>query len=169
MTAPVEPFERTALYRIRNAGGDLLYIGISERPEYRWYAHRRTHSWWSEVAQFALEWHDTRAAAEVAEAAAIVAEVPRYNSTYNYSVPFDRRDWEPILGESKDALLTERILTEIRSGRWAVGYRIPSFEVLIEAASVSRSVVKRVVQSLRAQGVLDWRPGDGTYVTSVPQ
>jgi hypothetical protein len=162
------PPQRTALYRIRNAEGDLLYIGISERPEYRWFSHRKQHAWWAEVANYSLEWHDDRKAAEAAETEAIRTERPRHNSTYNYSVPFDPKAWEPVVGGVKHLLLAERIRTEIRSGRWTVGYRIPSFEVLTEAASVSRTVVQRAIGNLRSEGTLDWRPGDGTYVTSVP-
>ncbi|MFD7609685.1 GntR family transcriptional regulator [Streptomyces sp. NPDC059828] len=160
---------RTALYRIRNIEGDLLYIGISERPEYRWFSHRRQHAWWSEAANYSLEWHDDRTSAEVAEAEAIRDERPRHNSTYNYAVPFDRTAWQPVAGGVKYRLLAERIRAEIRSGRWSVGHRIPSFEVLMEAASVSRTVVQTAVGNLRSEGVLDWRPGDGTYVTSIPQ
>jgi predicted GIY-YIG superfamily endonuclease len=164
-----KPAERTALYRVRNSDGDLLYIGISERPEYRWFSHRRQHNWWNEVAQYSLEWHDSREVAEAAEAKAIDAERPRHNSTYNYSIPFDPKTWEPVLGGVKYQLLAERIRAEIRSGRWTLGHRIPSFEVLVEAASVSRGVVQKAIGNLRSEGVLDFRPGDGTYVTSVPQ
>lgn len=166
-TKPQQP-ERTALYRVRNTGGDLLYIGISDRPEYRWFSHRRQHSWWSEVAEYSLEWHDSREAAEAAEYKAIRAEKPRHNSTYNYSVPFDPSHWSPVQGSVKHPLLAERIRDEIRGGRWAVGYRIPSFEVLVEAASVSRTVVQKAIGTLRAEGVLEWRPGDGTYVLRLP-
>lgn len=159
----------TALYRIRNAAGELLYIGVSERPEYRWFAHRRQHDWWGEVAQYALEWHESRDVALKAEARAIQAERPRHNSTYNYSVPFDPADWEPVLGGVKYQLLAERIRSEIRSGRWQLGYRIPSFEILTKAASVSTTVVQKAIGNLRSEGVLDFRPGDGTYVTNIPQ
>lgn len=162
--------ERTALYRVRDASGALLYVGVSERPEYRWFSHRRQHSWWDDVAEYALEWHESREAALLAEAEAeaIRAEHPRYNSTYNYSVIFDPTSWEPVLGGVKHQLLAERIRSEIRSGRWQLGYRIPSFEVLTEAAHVGRTVVQKAVTNLRTEGVLDFRPGDGTYVIAVP-
>jgi len=163
------PPERTALYRIRNAENDLLYVGISERPEYRWFSHRRQHSWWSEVAQYSLEWHESREAALEAEEEAIRTERPRHNNTYNYSVPFDPATWGPLHDGVKYQILAERIRSEIRSGRWRLGYRIPSFEVLTKAASVSTTVVQKAIGNLRSEGVLDFRPGDGTYVTSIPQ
>ena len=162
------PAERTALYRVRNTVGDLLYVGISERPEYRWFAHRRQHEWWAEVTQYSLEWHESRDSALKAEEEAIRTERPRHNSTYNYSVLFDPASWEPVCDGVKHQLLAERIRAEIRSGRWRLGYRIPSFEVLTEAASVSRTVVQKAIGNLRSEGVLDFRPGDGTYVTSIP-
>jgi predicted GIY-YIG superfamily endonuclease len=163
-----EPSERTALYRVRNAERDLLYVGISERPEYRWFSHRRQHDWWDEAAYFSLEWHASREEAEAAELKAITLERPRHNSTYNYSSPFDPSTWEPVLGLVKYPILAERIRSEIRSGRWRVGYRIPSFEVLTRAASVSHGVVQNAMTQLRAEGVLEFRPGDGTYVTGLP-
>ena len=169
ITAGTMPPERTALYRVRNAEKDLLYVGISERPEYRWFSHRRQHDWWDEVAHYSLEWHESREIALKAEAEAIRIERPRHNSTYNYSVKFDPKSWEPVSGGVKHQLLAERIRAEIRSGRWTVGYRIPSFEVLTEAASVSKTVVQQAIGNLRSEGILDWRPGDGTYVTAIPQ
>lgn len=163
-----EPSERTALYRVRNAEGHLLYVGVSERPEYRWFSHRRQHGWWDEVSHYSLEWHDDREAALKAEAEAIRLERPRHNNTYNYSVQFDPASWGPIQGGIKHQLLAERIRSEIRSGRWTLGYRIPSFEVLTKAASVSTTVVQKAIGNLRSEGVLEFRPGDGTYVTSIP-
>jgi predicted GIY-YIG superfamily endonuclease len=38
----VDPTERTALYRLRDADGRLLYIGIAKDPERRWKHHSRT-------------------------------------------------------------------------------------------------------------------------------
>jgi predicted GIY-YIG superfamily endonuclease len=159
-----EPLDRTALYRVRNAEGDLLYIGISRQPEFRWSGHRRHHAWWSEVAHYSIEWHSSRDAAEAAENEAIKSELPRHNGKHNHLVPFDPAGWGPIRDHIKHPVLAERIRSEIRSGRWLPGYRIPPFEALAAAASVSRNVVQRAVQQLRAEGLLDWRHGEGTYV-----
>lgn len=70
---------RTALYRLLDKDGRLLYIGVSHKPDVRWGQHSESKSWWSEVDQRKVEWHDTRAAAERAELAAIAAERPMYN------------------------------------------------------------------------------------------
>lgn len=156
--------ERTALYRIRNADGDLLYIGISETPEFRWISHRRNHAWWADVTDYSLEWHENRQAAEAAEAEAVRAEGPLYNSTYNYEVPFDPAIWAPVVGHNKHDILADRIRSEIHGGRWLPGRRIPSFETLAEASSVGRHVAKKAVNKLRDEGLLVWKPGEDTYV-----
>ena len=38
--------------------------------------------WWDELRSLTVEWYDTRAEAEAAEKAAILAERPKYNVTY---------------------------------------------------------------------------------------
>ncbi|MFD7705663.1 GIY-YIG nuclease family protein [Streptomyces sp. NPDC059786] len=71
--------QRTALYRLYDDTGRLLYIGITYRPEARWKAHAATKTWWPDVASKVTEWHATRLLAEAAEVAAIKAELPLYN------------------------------------------------------------------------------------------
>lgn len=75
----------TALYRLRDRAGRLLYVGITSSPASRMSAHRRSKAWWSEVdtAQTAYEWLPNRPAAERAEVAAIAQESPRYNVADN--------------------------------------------------------------------------------------
>ncbi|MFD7999969.1 GIY-YIG nuclease family protein [Streptomyces mirabilis] len=71
--------ERTALYRLRDGAGVLLYIGITYDPESRWRAHAATKAWWPEVTRKEVEWHADRLLAESAEVAAIKAELPLHN------------------------------------------------------------------------------------------
>lgn len=73
------PEGRTAVYRIFNAAGELLYVGSSNNPRIRCYQHASTKRWWSEVASRTEEWFETRLEAKSIEKAAIVAEKPRYN------------------------------------------------------------------------------------------
>lgn len=70
---------RTALYRLYDAEGRLLYIGIARNPDARMRTHRSLKRWWPEVARAEIEWHSDRNGAERAEAACIVAENPLYN------------------------------------------------------------------------------------------
>lgn len=73
-------YERgTALYRCYNATGELIYVGIAVNPDRRWNHHASRSPWWGEVTRRAVEWHDNRAKALTAEAAAIVDEHPKYN------------------------------------------------------------------------------------------
>lgn len=79
MTADEEMSERTAVYRIYDTDGALLYVGVSADFGYRWTAHARTQPWWQDVGRQTIEWHESRAAALAAEAAAIEAEKPKHN------------------------------------------------------------------------------------------
>lgn len=73
----------TALYRLRNSQGELLYVGISATPPQRWGKHAAEKEWWPEVADLSLEWFDTRTEARAHEEAAIKTEKPRYNVVHN--------------------------------------------------------------------------------------
>ncbi|MGW4825473.1 hypothetical protein ACWEP4_43020 [Streptomyces sp. NPDC004227] len=70
---------RTALYRLFDGSGQLLYIGISHKPDVRWGQHSEEKEWWPQVSRRDVEWHPTRAGAERAELAAIAAEKPLHN------------------------------------------------------------------------------------------
>lgn len=52
----------------------------------------------------------------------------------------------------------------IQSGEWKVGDRIPSEPELARAFSVSHNTIREALQSLIHMGMLEARPGDGTYV-----
>lgn len=80
--APEAPV-RTALYRLFDNSGALLYIGVSVSPEQRWMHHAEHKTWWPEVAQINFEWHPTRNEALRREADAIRHERPRYNVQHN--------------------------------------------------------------------------------------
>ncbi|MDX3520761.1 GIY-YIG nuclease family protein [Streptomyces scabiei] len=77
---PHDMTERTAVYRLRDRKGRLLYVGISNDPEFRWRQHQSVKPWWSDVSAKEVTWYDTRALALQAEAEAIHAEQPLYNS-----------------------------------------------------------------------------------------
>ncbi|NUR04241.1 MAG: GIY-YIG nuclease family protein [Streptomyces sp.] len=71
--------ERTALYRLFDANGALLYVGITNDPEVRWKAHSHKKPWWPEVTEKAVMWFVDRTAAATAEARAIRLEAPLWN------------------------------------------------------------------------------------------
>lgn len=64
--------------------------------------------------------------------------------------------------------LTRQVLkvmeSYLRDGIWTVGDRIPPEGELAKSFSVSHNTVREAVQSLIHAGILEARPGDGTYV-----
>lgn len=70
------------LYRLFDASGNLLYIGIAADVADRFRHHAREKEWWSEVASHTLERHVNRRVALAVESAAIAREQPRYNVQY---------------------------------------------------------------------------------------
>ena len=52
----------------------------------------------------------------------------------------------------------------ITSGEWPIGFRVPPEPELVRALGVSRNTVREAVRALVHVGMLDPRPGDGTYV-----
>lgn len=67
------------LYRMFDADGRLLYVGITLDVGERFAMHRQGKSWWPAVAVIRLEHFATREDLEAAEAAVIAAEQPAYN------------------------------------------------------------------------------------------
>lgn len=67
------------LYRFYDAGGRLLYVGISKQLPVRWRNHGQFKSWWPDVARATIEHYESRDAAAEAEIRAIVTERPAYN------------------------------------------------------------------------------------------
>jgi hypothetical protein len=67
------------LYRFRDAGGALLYVGITRNPWARFAHHAKTKPWWREMATIQVEHYPDRESVQIAEAEAIRAEGPRYN------------------------------------------------------------------------------------------
>lgn len=73
----------TALYRHFDEAGRLLYVGIAKEPGKRGEQHRYHSKWHRFMADTSVEWFPTRAAAALAERAAIADEAPIFNQTHN--------------------------------------------------------------------------------------
>lgn len=71
----------TALYRLFNEWGDLLYVGTTVDPKARWRDHRKKMPWWPQVdrARTRIEWLGRDANVVRCETDAIRAELPWYN------------------------------------------------------------------------------------------
>lgn len=72
---------RSALYRVFNAEGALLYAGVTANPIQRAGGHQSQSDWFHEAARIEIEWFDSRADAFAAEVAVIREERPRYNTS----------------------------------------------------------------------------------------
>ncbi|MFF4448755.1 GIY-YIG nuclease family protein [Streptomyces sp. NPDC001502] len=69
----------TAVYRLYDAAGYLLYVGSSGDPTRRWREHRKEMFWWREVARHERQWYASERLARAAEGEAICWEQARYN------------------------------------------------------------------------------------------
>ena len=112
---------RTALYRLYDKAGHLLYVGVTSNPDARWKQHSAKKEWWPLVDKRTIAWHDTRVDAERVELAAIAAEEPRYNTVGTPAVKVtavigkaptrpirvDLADWG-VFGEATNAMGTDR-------------------------------------------------------------
>lgn len=75
-----QDFFPTAVYRIYDSAGVLLYVGMGDGRA-RIKSHLKSKPWRHDIdsTKTAVEWFDTRAEASAVETAAIRAERPRHN------------------------------------------------------------------------------------------
>ncbi|SCD43081.1 regulatory protein, gntR family [Streptomyces sp. Termitarium-T10T-6] len=161
------PPERTALYRLYDTDDVLLYISISNNPDFRWKAHlyRDSREWARLATRRADQWFETRSEAEAAEVAAIQAEHPRFNGTHNFKQAwFSPAIWTPIRGARKCDVITERIRLEIEAGRWAAGMRVPSGSQIATETGASLSTTAKALRPFIQSGALSVHGGRGVFV-----
>jgi len=63
----------------------------------------------------------------------------------------------------------EQLRSQITSGTWPVGGRIPTESELSQLTATSRNTVREAVQSLVHAGLLERRQGSGTYVLAASE
>ncbi|MFE1258131.1 FadR/GntR family transcriptional regulator [Streptomyces fungicidicus] len=77
------------------------------------------------------------------------------------------------LSHPRRSALSEQVIaalrTQITSGEWAVGTRIPTEPELVEQLGVARNTVREAVRALAHNGLLDIRQGSGTYVVATSE
>jgi hypothetical protein len=105
----------TAVYRLYDAAGYLLYIGVSNDPTRRWREHRKEMFWWREVDRHDRQWYPTEREADAAEREAILpAGVPLqpHGTRFAYQSrdirPALRREWYLWRLHLQDGIETER-------------------------------------------------------------
>lgn len=62
-------------------------------------------------------------------------------------------------------MLKEAMLTNLRSGHWHAGERLPPERQLSESYGIGRSTVRRVLAQLKDMGLIEQTVGSGTFVT----
>lgn len=160
---------RTALYRLYDPTGRLLYIGITWDPDDRWKRHAVSKSWWPLVARKDVTWlRGTWDEALEIEAEAIRAEKPIFNGTHNFpKAPFDPDRWPKIEGRrGKAEALADLVRAEIRSGRWAAGTLMPTRGEIAHATGVSKSTAASAYQMLQDEGLIWCLSGLGSFVSN---
>ncbi|MFE7116096.1 FadR/GntR family transcriptional regulator [Streptomyces sp. NPDC057654] len=78
----------------------------------------------------------------------------------------------PLTSPRRSALVDQVIAelrTQITSGEWPVGSRIPTEPALVEQLGVARNTVREAVRALAHNGLLDIRQGSGTYVVATSE
>jgi predicted GIY-YIG superfamily endonuclease len=79
------PSVMTAVYRLYDAAGQLLYVGVAEDFDMRFRQHSYNKTWWSEVARKDVTWYPDRLSALTEEARAIEVESPVHNTRRGHS------------------------------------------------------------------------------------
>jgi len=67
--------------------------------------------------------------------------------------------------KSKGSIIAEQLFNRIKLGEYAVGSKLPAERLIAEQMGVSRPSVREAISALHIVGVLESRPGDGTYIT----
>jgi DNA-binding FadR family transcriptional regulator len=62
--------------------------------------------------------------------------------------------------------IAERIAADIRAGRFAPGERLPSERLLARRLEVGRASVREAIAALALRGLLETRPGSGSFVAA---
>lgn len=139
---------RTALYRLYDAEGRLLYAGIATFPEYRWEQHASQKNWWHLVARKTVEWHVDRVSALVEEARVTAAEKPLYDLSWRHTRDVPRGGYD----DTEDRLAVRELLTRnVRQGVYPPGTRITTGMIAREC-NVSRTTASSVMHELAERG-----------------
>ncbi|NUT35707.1 MAG: GntR family transcriptional regulator [Hamadaea sp.] len=65
--------------------------------------------------------------------------------------------------------IASELRADIASGAMPAGAKLPSESALMHTHGVSRTVAKWAIAVLKGEGLVEGRPGSGTYVRSVPR
>jgi GntR family transcriptional repressor for pyruvate dehydrogenase complex len=68
--------------------------------------------------------------------------------------------------KKKSSFIADQILLMINAGRYTAGSKLPSERAITEQMGVSRPSLREAISALQIVGILESRPGDGTYVST---
>lgn len=68
--------------------------------------------------------------------------------------------------KKKSSFIADQILRMINAGRYKAGSKLPSERAITEQMGVSRPSLREAISALQIVGILESRPGDGTYVST---
>lgn len=180
--------ERTALYRLYDAKGLLLYAGISNDPKRRWSQHAKEYAdaWWPLVSRREVEWFESRSEAEAAELRAIREEGPVYNVAdvmpptmlepgWRRRDPSERTAERQVnlwlylesrrTGVPLPKLVAEELRKAIKDGVYRSGEKLPTGMELRHRFGVSNHAVTKGVAILREEGLVETRGKKGHFVS----
>jgi DNA-binding FadR family transcriptional regulator len=72
----------------------------------------------------------------------------------------------PLIEPQRYERIAERLAADIRAGRLAPGERLPSERDLARRLEVGRASVREAIAALALRGVLETRPGSGSFVAA---
>ena len=78
----------------------------------------------------------------------------------------DQTTLAPLRLRQRYEQVAERIAADIRAGRLAPGDRLPSERDLARRLEVGRASVREAIASLQVSGVIETRPGSGSFVAA---
>lgn len=147
---------RCFLYRYFDKDDILLYVGISDRPDWRDSSHRHTAKWYGMVVRMEHQIFSTRAEAKAAESQAIVEEAPLYNRAENLAY----QDWRihradiqqrwTARGVRRQERAREQERERLRRQRAETDYKPPESDRLVQAlANLVRCVWEKDQQRER--------------------
>jgi DNA-binding FadR family transcriptional regulator len=73
---------------------------------------------------------------------------------------------EPLRALQRYERVAERLAAEIRSGAYAPGERLPSERDLARRLEVGRASVREAIAALQVEGLIETRPGSGSFVAA---
>lgn len=124
------------LYRMFDATGRLLYVGITLDVGQRFTDHKREKSWWADIEVIRLQQYGSRKELEEAERVAIATENPAHNMKPGRPV------WVPTTDEQRQAIeVAQQAAAHVQELRQAMWDEVQSaLDIGVPAAFMAETV-----------------------------